>query len=284
MNYNIFIGINRILNHYTTLTQGGIDMATNSTNTALNVIPFPASRVKPSEAKLLTPQSTPAPVKHIYSTVTFESHVAQPIKSLDDIIRVSDHFITQGNYRNNLLFIMGINAGLRISDLLAMRFLDVLNSDCSIKNEITICEIKTRNTKKQRVLRHITINDSMKEAIKLYVDHTEVEMDDFLFKSQSNNSKNKNKPMSRQGVQFVLGQTIKDLDLNIRSGTHLLRKTFGYQFMEKYNGDHRAIHLLQNIFNHSHSSVTLRYIGITSEEISDAYAGLNLGMRAAEEN
>jgi len=49
-------------------------------------------------------------------------------------------------------------------------------------------------------------------------------------------------------------------------GTHTLRKTFGYHFYQKY----KDIALLQELFNHSAPSVTLRYIGINQDMIDDA--------------
>ncbi|HNZ54779.1 MAG TPA: tyrosine-type recombinase/integrase, partial [bacterium] len=49
-------------------------------------------------------------------------------------------------------------------------------------------------------------------------------------------------------------------------GTHTLRKTFGYHFYQKT----KDVALLQNIFNHSAPSVTLRYIGINQDIIDSA--------------
>ena len=49
-------------------------------------------------------------------------------------------------------------------------------------------------------------------------------------------------------------------------GTHTLRKTFGYHFYQKY----KDLALLQELFNHSAPSVTLRYIGINQDMIDDA--------------
>ncbi|WP_431808998.1 tyrosine-type recombinase/integrase [Lysinibacillus sphaericus] len=47
-------------------------------------------------------------------------------------------------------------------------------------------------------------------------------------------------------------------------GTHTMRKTFGYHHY-KSNKD---VATLQHIFNHSVPSITLKYIGITSDEIN----------------
>ena len=55
-------------------------------------------------------------------------------------------------------------------------------------------------------------------------------------------------------------------------GTHTLRKTFGYHF---YNQT-RDIALLQELFNHSSPSITLRYIGINQDKIDQAYDNFSL--------
>ncbi|WP_436242946.1 tyrosine-type recombinase/integrase [Paenibacillus sp. LjRoot56] len=55
-------------------------------------------------------------------------------------------------------------------------------------------------------------------------------------------------------------------------GTHTLRKTFGY-FAYKAGTD---IVLLQQIFNHSSPSVTLRYIGILQDDMDNVIINLNL--------
>ena len=43
--------------------------------------------------------------------------------------------------------------------------------------------------------------------------------------------------------------------------------------------DPRKLLLLQKIFGHSTSAMTLEYIGITSDEIEDSYRKLNLGSK-----
>ena len=59
--------------------------------------------------------------------------------------------------------------------------------------------------------------------------------------------------------------------------THTLRKTFAYHQMVMSGNDPRKLLLLQKMFGHSTAAQTLDYIGITSEEIDEAYRRLNLG-------
>lgn len=59
--------------------------------------------------------------------------------------------------------------------------------------------------------------------------------------------------------------------LKEKIGTHTLRKTFGYHAYK--NGV--DLSLLMRIFNHSSQAVTLRYIGITQDQIDDVYINLD---------
>jgi len=54
--------------------------------------------------------------------------------------------------------------------------------------------------------------------------------------------------------------------------THSLRKTFGYHQIKRGTN----ITLLMNMFNHSSEIVTLRYIGITQDDMDAAVQALNL--------
>ncbi|MCZ8518391.1 MULTISPECIES: tyrosine-type recombinase/integrase [Paenibacillus] len=55
-------------------------------------------------------------------------------------------------------------------------------------------------------------------------------------------------------------------------GTHTLRETFGYHFYKRY----KDVALLQQIFNHSAPSITLRYIGINQDIIDEVVGGFHL--------
>jgi integrase len=164
--------------------------------------------------------------------------------------------------RNELLFIMGINLGLRISDLLSLRIKDVWEKDRP-KANLALKEQKTRKN------RSCPINSLVQDLLKTYINGRKSPMpDDFLFPSQKGNG-----PLGRHWAFKILQAAGKAVGLpNI--GTHTLRKTFGYHAFKATNGN---ISLIQKIFNHSHPEVTLRYIGITREDMNQVYLNLKLG-------
>ena len=79
---------------------------------------------------------------------------------------------------------------------------------------------------------------------------------DFLFQS----NKVRNKPINRQQAYKILNDAASKIGLS-EIGTHSLRKTFGYWHYQQY----KDIALLQELFNHSSPSITLRYIGINQD-------------------
>lgn len=205
-------------------------------------------------------------------------HAAEPIKDMKDIIRISKHLISQKKYRDNMLFIVGINFGLRVSDLRTLRFSHLVNDDCTFRNRFAILEKKTKNTRKYKRNRYITINTAVVEAVTLYLENTPgVRLSDYMFRSESNRGSNMNEPLSAKSVDRILKGIAKDLGLGNRMSTHSLRKTFAYHQMVMSGNDPRKLLLLQKMFGHSTAAQTLDYIGITGEEIDEAYRNLNLG-------
>lgn len=205
-------------------------------------------------------------------------HTSEPIKSLDDIYTISEYLIQNERYRDNMLFIVGINFGLRVSDLRMLRFSNLINDNFTYRDNFPVFEKKTRNTRKRKKNRYITINTAVIEAVTLYLQHTpDVSLSDYMFRSVSNRGGNTNQPLSIKSIDRILKGIVDDLHLNVKVSTHTLRKTFCYHQMLMSHNDSRKLLLLQKMLNHSSPAQTLDYIGITSEEIEEAYKNLNLG-------
>lgn len=210
-------------------------------------------------------------------------HAAEPIKNVEDIIRISKYLIEHKRYRDNMLFIVGINFGLRVSDLLRLKFSMLLDDNLVFRTSFPILEKKTANTRRVKKNRYITINDAVIEAVTMYLRDMNSKgitcrLDDYLFKSESNHGKNSNAAMTRVSVDRILKDIARETGITSRVSTHTLRKTFGYHQMVMSGNSPRKLLLLQKMFGHSTSAQTLDYIGITGEEIEEAYRNLNLGM------
>ena len=239
----------------------------------VNVLRMNASR------KLATGLISPA--REETSDELAPEHSAEPIKSMDDIERISDYLIENGRYRDNMLFVVGINVGLRVSDLRMLRFSNLINEDFTFKESFQVFEKKTRNTRKRKKNRYICINSAVIEAITLYLSNTpDVSLSDYMFRSVSPNGRNVNAPLSIKSIDRILKGVAKDLGITTRVSTHTLRKTFAYWTMVLGDNSQRQLLLLQKMFNHSSPAQTLTYIGLDRDEMAKAYQSLNLASRS----
>ncbi len=173
-------------------------------------------------------------------------NIVYPIKDKEKIALMKK--ILSTNQRNLLLFDLGINSGLRVSDILSLNICDVKN-----KSYIELREQKTNKFKRFPINKQIQneINDYIKDK----------NTDEPLFLSQKGNR------LSRVQTYKILNRAAKKAEINVRIGTHSLRKTFGYHHYKQFDD----IVLLQTILNHSSTAVTLRYIGLEQETIDESY-------------
>lgn len=206
-----------------------------------------------------------------------KKHAAEPIKSLEDIQYVSQYLIDRRRYRDNLLFIAGINLGLRCGDLLQLKIGHLLDSYGNYKSKVVLKEQKTGK------IREAWLNDAVYDAMDLYLgDLGAVDLNSYLFKGIGNRSKNSGQPMRVDTAERLLKKIInEECGLTVHASTHMLRKTFSYHVIMSAPDRSRAIEFLQKILGHSSPAITLAYAGITDDEIAESYRNLNLGKHSA---
>lgn len=173
--------------------------------------------------------------------------IVEPIRDKKKIKAVEE-YLEKHNKRNKVIFIFGINTGLRISDILALNVGDVRG-----KTHIEIREKKTSKFKK------FPINSKLKIILKDFI--LGREDSEPLFMSNRYNR------LDRSQVYRMLNDACRSVGLDINVGTHTMRKSFGFHHYQQ-NHD---VAMLQTIFNHSSPSITMRYIGINQDEIDKSY-------------
>ncbi|KZV00616.1 hypothetical protein F511_45974 [Dorcoceras hygrometricum] len=169
----------------------------------------------------------------------------QPIRDQEMIEEIKE-FLREDNERNRMMFIFGINTGLRVQDILKLKKRDVTG------DHIIMIEMKTGKKK------WIQINPTLKRELKHYI--RDMQDSDYLFPSRQG----KNVPIKRDMAYKVMKKAAKRFGLK-DIGTHTMRKTFGYHMYQKT----KDITLVQKLFNHSSPSVTFRYIGM-DQDMMDA--------------
>ncbi|MEH6891901.1 site-specific integrase [Bacillus sp. JJ864] len=170
----------------------------------------------------------------------------QPIRDPEQIQQIKE-YLKEKSERNYILFVVGVNTGLRISDILKLKIGDLKGSHISMR------EMKTGKQKR------IQITAALRRELKWFIEGRENH--EYLIKSRQGS----NKPIGRSMAYKILRSTAAEFGID-EIGTHTLRKTFGYHmYMQTKN-----IALLMEIFNHSSERVTLRYIGVNQDAMDRA--------------
>ncbi|WP_163531438.1 site-specific integrase [Halobacillus ihumii] len=185
--------------------------------------------------------------------VSTGANTVDPIRDKADIQQMKEVLLHQ-SYRNYFLFVFGINSGLRISDMIELKVLDVRDSDY-----LKVRERKTNNTRRIKMTR--ALKNEIDKYISLRPDS------DYLFPSRKGQ-----KPISRVQAWKIIHDAAQQVGIKDAIGTHTLRKTFGYHFYQQ----NKDVAMLQQIFGHSSPSVTLRYIGINDDMIDQALDDFSL--------
>ena len=161
------------------------------------------------------------------------------------------------NYKMSLLIALGCFTGLRISDILALRWEQILSTE-----EFSIIEKKTG---KKRVLR---LNSQLQQHIQECYEHIKpISVKSPILVSQ------KGTVFTIQRINVILKEIKKKYRLKIKNfSCHSLRKTFGRQVynMNSENSELALVKLME-LFNHSSLAITKRYLGLRQEEILETY-------------
>jgi integrase len=176
-----------------------------------------------------------------------------PIRDPEQIRAMKEYLLHQ-SYRDYFLFTFGINSGLRISDIVGLRAMDVRNIDH--------LRVKEKKTGK---IRKIRMTGALKQEIEKYTRH--MADSDLLFPSRKGKG-----PIGRETAWRIVNGAARARGITGAIGTHTMRKTFGYHFYQQT----RDVAMLQQIFGHSAPSVTLRYIGISDEMIDQVLEQFSL--------
>ncbi len=165
-------------------------------------------------------------------------------------------------YKFQLLIATGCYTGLRVGDLLQLKFSDVINKDV-----LVVTEGKTKK------VRTIQINPELAKIVTRLHDKMNVEDDDqFMFVNRFGT-----KPINIQYVNRKLKLIAEKYKLNIpvnATSSHVFRKTLGRRVWSANNYSEKSLLLLSELFNHSSIAITKIYLGIKQEEIGDVYMSL----------
>jgi len=174
----------------------------------------------------------------------------------DEGIKLIDTLISDRNYRTALFIGSGMYSGLRVSDLLRLTWSDLEGKT------IRIAEKKTKK------VREITISDKYRYIINQCIS---IKSDcPLVFVNRQQSS------LSTQYLNHLL-KGLKDKYSFITCenfSCHSLRKSFGRHVWENNDCSEASLIKLSEVFNHSSTQLTRKYLGISREETADIYNNL----------
>ena len=187
----------------------------------------------------------------------------EPIREITQLNALTDYFLRRLRFRDYVLIVLGASTALRISDLLKLQWTDVYDFRCdSFKHHINMKESKTKKPKS------IKINKGALTALALLFQHRKSDSP-FIF----SNGRKKDKPISRVHAWRLIKKAAEAVDVTGVISCHSLRKTWGYHAWTSFEISPVVI---MRIFNHSSYEVTQRYLGLTQDEVDDAYDAVEL--------
>ena len=125
--------------------------------------------------------------------------------------------------------------------------------DVRNKSHVEIKEQKTGKIKRFPLLGNLQ---------SMFDEYTKGKLDnEYLFRSREG----ANKPITRVMAYLILNEACNKAGIKDNVGTHTLRKSFGYHHYQTFHD----VAILQYLLNHSSPSITLRYIGITQDNVEN---------------
>lgn len=184
-------------------------------------------------------------------------HTVQPIKRVDQIEEMKQ-ILHRRSVRDYCLFLFGLNTGMRIHDLIHIRVCQVLDKSGEILPYLDSALYLDPP---------IYFNQSLRKTLQEVIVDTDLQMNDFLFKSRKSMN-----PITRQQAYRIIHNTAEAAGIEEAIGMHTLRKTFGYHAY--INGI--AISLIQKRLQHQTTTETRNYLGISNKDTSEIKLNINL--------
>ncbi|MBZ5750907.1 MULTISPECIES: tyrosine-type recombinase/integrase [Metabacillus] len=170
----------------------------------------------------------------------------EAIKDEQQLLSIKS-YLERRSPRDYCLFMLGINTGIRIHDLLHLYVKDFKSEEDEYYHYLQ----STIHTDPP-----VYLNLSVRNSLKSCISNGALDFNDFLFKSKRTND-----PITRQQAYRIINEAAKQAGINDSIGTHTLRKTFGYHAYRKGI----AISLIQKRLQHSTPSETRQYIGVANQ-------------------
>ena len=173
--------------------------------------------------------------------------IVETIKNKEDLEKI-ENYLLRHNKRNHLIWVLALNTGLKISELLSLNVGNV-----KAINAITITNPKTGMVKR------VELNKKATGYLYKYLNRKPLKLKEPLFQSRSGGR------LDRGQVYRFIKEACKITGVKARISGLSLKKTFLYHSFLESNND---IVLLQKLTNKYTPIKALDFIGVTYNDIT----------------
>ena len=192
----------------------------------------------------------------------------QPIRDLGEVYRITEELEKMTDDRGRrmyLMWVVGINLGLRIGDLICLKVGDLRGDN------FTYLPHKQRH---KRMAQSITIPIPPDVRRVIQKRCADLPDDAWLLPSRKKNRQAKRKPekntppkenvgaIGRQAALSDMDEIARRCNVSMKLGCHTMRKTFGYHYYRRG----AKLQFLQKWFYHENPGPTLIYIGVQLDD------------------
>lgn len=186
--------------------------------------------------------------------------------SKEEIKDLVQSFCGEYEVRNRTLFLLGLNIGTRISELLALNVGDVWQYE----KPVSILELKKAITKGKKT-RQIPLNDQAKEVITELITWKKSQGESLFPTVPLFVSRKGNKRLSRFGAHRIFKDSFQSSECSGKVSTHSLRKSFAKALLVSGNN----LRAIQILLGHTSLATTEKYLAVSPDELSKAVNSLS---------
>lgn len=179
----------------------------------------------------------------------------EPIRYIEDIYKMYD-YLSKRSERDYLFFKFAIHTGIKLNDLLSLFVRDIVDDSFEV--------IHFWDKHPEQHIR-VMIPETLRQELKDYVTSENLDCDDLLFQSKRTHNS-----LSQQQAYRIINRAANDSSIE-HVGLTTLRKTFAYHAYKAGI----SISIIQKYLGHQTSYETMKFIGISKQEVNTTIA-LNL--------
>ena len=201
--------------------------------------------------------------------------MSKPIKDIETINKIKEMYIKKNKKRDLLLFLLAINTGLKLNDLLNLNVKDVKEKEyIEIKQELNNKDKKNNNNNKlnnknkKQQKNEIPVNKTIQKLIKEITNKRKPKEPLFI----SNFGGRLDRTLVYKTFKEIINELNLKKDEKSSYSPSSWRKTFGYHYYQKY----KDLSFLQYLFSQQTINETIKYIEITNPSQTFITRGMNL--------